>query len=167
MLMPRAEQKAKQRKILVVLSSQVPENKSHVFVLILCLCLCRSRCEPGFSVHDMYIKIHCGIYANVYVFLIVVFKTIIYLWKHIHTLSHRERVIQSRNAQFGYIYSQVLGNPCETQYNTACMYVYGAMFRHNMLNILIKAQWEEVIIHTACFCLLGCVICIWPNCIIH
>ena len=46
---PRAEQKAKQRKILVVLSSQVPEEKScFVFVLILCLCLCRP-CEPGFN----------------------------------------------------------------------------------------------------------------------
>ena len=37
------------KPVLVVLSSQVPEEKScFVFVLILCLCLCRS-CEPGLS----------------------------------------------------------------------------------------------------------------------
>ena len=43
----RTEQKAKQRKTLVDLPSQVPEEKwCFIFVLILCLCLCRS-CEPG------------------------------------------------------------------------------------------------------------------------
>ena len=45
---PRAEQKTKQRKILIVLYLQVPEDKScFVFLSILCLCLCR-QCEPGF-----------------------------------------------------------------------------------------------------------------------
>ena len=44
----RTEQKTKQRKIIVVLYLQVPEDKScFVLVSILCLCLCR-QCEPGF-----------------------------------------------------------------------------------------------------------------------
>ena len=41
----KAEQKAKQRKILVVLSSQVPEEKS-CFVFLAYMLI---RCKPGFS----------------------------------------------------------------------------------------------------------------------
>ena len=84
---PRAEQKAKQRKFLVVLSSQVPEEKSwFVFVLTLCLCLCRS-CE---SDHVHTIRFH-----SVFILFQVMgplFSTPLRTENNIQTLGKRIRV---------------------------------------------------------------------------